>query len=45
MPGANPGIHAALSKTWMAGTSPAMTLMGECRIYSGLRFASLTIFL
>jgi hypothetical protein len=27
MPGLDPGIHAFLSfvKTWMAGTSPAMT--------------------
>ena len=29
MPGLVPGIHALLaSKTWMAGTSPAMTLIG-----------------
>jgi hypothetical protein len=32
MPGLVPGIHAFLSllpnKTWMAGTSPAMTLIG-----------------
>jgi hypothetical protein len=31
MPGLVPGIHAFLSpakKAWMAGTSPAMTLMG-----------------
>jgi hypothetical protein len=30
MPGFMPGIHALLStlKTWMAGTSPAMTLIG-----------------
>jgi hypothetical protein len=27
MPGLDPGIHAllAVAKTWMAGTSPAMT--------------------
>jgi hypothetical protein len=34
MPGLVPGIHAFLSypqvsKTWMAGTSPAMTLIGR----------------
>ena len=31
MPGLVPGIHAFLtsaSKTWMAGTSPAMTIVG-----------------
>jgi hypothetical protein len=26
MPGVVPGIHALLLKTWMAGTSPAMTI-------------------
>jgi hypothetical protein len=31
MPGLVPGIHVFLSesKTWMAGTSPAMTELGE----------------
>ena len=34
MPGRDPGIHAFLepeSKTWMAGTSPAMTLQHFAR--------------
>jgi hypothetical protein len=32
MPGLVPGIHvfAAAAKTWMAGTSPAMTTFGHC---------------
>jgi len=31
MPGLDPGIHAfqQASKTWMAGTSPAMTMLHE----------------
>ena len=38
MPGLVPGIHVFLmdfeTKTWMAGTSPAMTnaLMGQCAL-------------
>jgi hypothetical protein len=36
MPGLVPGIHVfllQLSKTWMAGTSPAMTARREQAIY------------
>jgi hypothetical protein len=34
MPGLVPGIHVFLAlKTWMAGTSPAMTQNNEANVY------------
>ena len=41
MPGLVPGIHVFLllpSKAWMAGTSPAMTLIGDDANYNGGKF-------
>jgi hypothetical protein len=34
MPGLDPGIHALLAAllSWMAGTSPAMTIFGFARV-------------
>jgi hypothetical protein len=41
MPGLVPGIHVLLSdeaKTWMAGTSPAMTTEFNCSTFTTYRF-------
>jgi hypothetical protein len=44
MPGLVPGIHAfRVAKAWMAGTSPAMTLMGRWRSYKLLAITSFMI--